>query len=169
VGITIERIVVTWTSSYPSFSPLSNRPSLNLVQDLHASRILFDCGVPHVYLPGFYIGAQLTISLPDMERWVKGRGRIGDYLYELYTNNPIQRQRGITDQADRTWVIWDLINFAWLLDPDWVPSELMSSPVLGEDLYWEHPDSRHLMREAVGIDRDAIFRDFFRKLENAPR
>jgi len=165
----IERIVVTWTSSYPSFSPLSNRPSLNLVQDLHASRILFDCGVPHVYLPGFYIGAQLTISLPDVERWVRGRGRIGDYLYELYTNNPIQRQRGITDQDDRTWVIWDLINFAWLLDPEWVPSELMPSPLLGDDLHWEHPDGRHLMREAVGIDRDAIFRDFYRKLEQAPR
>ena len=163
----IERIVVTWTSSYPSFSSLSSRPSLNLVQDLHASRLLFDCGVPHVYLPGFYIGAQLTLSLPDMERWVRGRGKIGDYLYDLYTHNPIQRQRGITDQDGRTWVIWDMINFAWLMDPDWVPSQLVPSPVLNQELYWEHPDGRHLMREAVGIDRDAIFRDFFRKLEAA--
>jgi len=164
----IERIVVVWTSSYPSFSPLSNRPSLNLVEDLYASRLLFDCGVPHVYLPGFYIGAQLTLSLPDMETWVKGRGAIGDYLYHLYTHNPIQRQRGITDQEDRTWVIWDMITLAWLLDPEWVPSHLVASPVLGAELFWEHPDGRHLMREAVGIDRDAIFRDFFRKLETAP-
>ena len=127
-----------------------------------------DCGVPHVYLPGFYIGAQSTLSLPDMQRWVKGRGRIGDYLYHLYTNNPIQRQRGITDQEDRTWVIWDMINFAWLLHPDWVPSQLVPSPTLDADMSWEHLDGRHLMREAVGIDRDAIFRDFFQKLETAP-
>ena len=164
----IERMVVVWTSSYPSYSPHSNRPSLNLVQDLPASRTLFDCGVPHVYLPGYYIGAQLTISLPDMGRWVKGRGRIGDYLYHLYTHNPIHRQRGIVDQADRTWVIWDLITLAWLMKPEWVPSMLTRSPVLQEDLLWGHPPERHLMREGIGIDRDEVFRDFYRKLELAP-
>ncbi len=164
----IERIVVVWTSSYPSWSPLSSRPSLNLVQDVPASRLLFDCGVPLVYLPGFYIGAQLTISLPDMERWVKGRGRIGDYLYHLYVHNPIRAQRGITDPADRTWVIWDLICFAWLMQPQWVPSRLTPSPVLDDDLLWRHPDGRHLIREAVGIDRDEVFRDFYRKLQKAP-
>lgn len=164
----IERIVVVWTSSYPSYSPLSNRPSLNLVQDVPASQLLFDSGVPHVYLPGFHIGAQLTISLPDMERWVNGKGRIGDYLYHLYTHNPIHHQRGITDQADRTWVIWDLITLAWLKEPDWVPTMLLPSPVLEDDLTWGHPDGRHTMREAVGIDRDAIFRDFYRSLDRAP-
>ncbi len=164
----IERIVVVWTSSYPSWSPLSSRPSLNLVQDLPASRLLFDSGVPLVYLPGFYIGAQLTISLPDMERWVRGRGRIGDYLHHLYVHNPIRAQRGVTDPAHRTWVIWDLICFAWLMQPEWVPSQLTPSPVLDEELLWQHPLGRHLMREAVGIERDEVFRDFYRKLDQAP-
>ena len=160
----IERIVVVWTSGYPSWASISNRPSLNLVQDVPASRLLFDCGVPLVYLPGFYIGAQLTISLPEMEQRVKGRGRIGDYLHHLYTHNPIHVQRGITDQADRTWVIWDLICVAWLLDSDWVPTRLVSSPTLDEDLCWQHQEGRHTMREAIGVDRDAIFRDLIRKL-----
>jgi inosine-uridine nucleoside N-ribohydrolase len=164
----IERIVVVWTSSYPSWSPLPSWPSLNLVQDLAASRLLFDSGVPLVYLPGFYIGAQLTISLPDMERWVKGHGRIGDYLYHLYTHNPIRIQLGVTDAAHRTWVIWDLICFAWLMQSEWVPSRLTPSPVLDEELLWQHPPGRHAIREAVGIFRDEIFRDFYRKLETAP-
>ncbi len=43
-----------------------------------ASRLLFECGVPVVYHPGFYVGAQLKISLPEMEAWVRGRGAIGD-------------------------------------------------------------------------------------------
>ncbi|MEM7615148.1 MAG: nucleoside hydrolase, partial [Pseudomonadota bacterium] len=46
----VERIVVIWTSAYPSHAPHCNRPSLNLVQDVHASRLIFDSGVPHVYL-----------------------------------------------------------------------------------------------------------------------
>ncbi|MDQ7026856.1 MAG: nucleoside hydrolase [Anaerolineae bacterium] len=164
----IEKIVVLWTSSYPSWVSLNNRPSLNLVQDIPSSQLLFDCGVPHVYLPGYYIGEQLKLSLPDMEAWVRGKSKIGDYLYHLYTHNPIHPIQGINDHYARTWVIWDLINFAWLLNPEWVPSHIVRSPILTDDLYYVQHPKRHLMREAVGIDRDAIFRDLFAKLEKAP-
>ena len=57
-------------------------------QDMLSSQLLFDSGVAQVYLPGFHVGAQLGISLPEMEQWVKGKGAIGDYLYELFMNNP---------------------------------------------------------------------------------
>lgn len=166
----IERIVVLWTSSYPSaVTYLNNIVSLNLMQDKLASQLLFDCGVPHVYLPGFYVGEQLKMSLPDMEAWVRGKGKIGDYLYHLYTHNPIYPMQGINDHFGRTWVIWDLIDIAWLLNPAWVPSRLTQSPVLTDDLFYRQEPGRHLMREAYAIDRDAIFRDFFSKLEQAPR
>lgn len=164
----IKRIVVTWTSSYPSVVNLSNRPSLNLMEDPLASQLLFDCGVPHVYLPGYYIGEQLKLSLPDMERWVKGRGKIGDYLYHLYTHNPIHKITGVNDHFGRTWVIWDVINFAWMMNPDWVPSRIVHSPKLTDDLFYVLDDNRHIMREAYGCNRDEIFRDFFTKLEKAP-
>lgn len=163
----IRNMVVVWTSAYPSSCHLANAPSLNLVQDRLASQLLFECGAPHVYLPGFHVGAQLKISLPDMERWVRGKGAIGDYLYELYTHNPIHAQRGITDYAWRTWIVWDMINIAWLLNPDWVPSDLRPSPLLDDDWFWQHPPNRHLIREAYDVNRDAIFRDFYLKLEGA--
>lgn len=164
----VENMVVLWTSAYPSASPHSNLPSLNLMQDFEASSLLFDSGVAHIYLPGFYIGEELKISLPDMERWVLGKGKIGDYLHHLYINNPIHRQRGISEHFGRTWIVWDLINIAWLLNPEWVPSMLTPSPMLDREWYWQHDDRRHLMREATGINRDAIFRDFFQKLDLAP-
>ncbi|RMF01668.1 MAG: hypothetical protein D6768_10115 [Chloroflexi bacterium] len=163
----IKHIVVLWTASYPSCVTLPNDASFNLVQDVLSSQLLFDCGVPLVYLPGFHVGAQLSISLPEMERWVKGRGAMGDYLYHLYTHNPIRAQRGISDHFGRTWIIWDLINFAWLLNPAWVPSQLVRTPTLTDDLFWRHNAGRPLMREAYGVNRDAIFRDFFTKLEQA--
>ncbi len=86
-----------------------------------------------------------------------GSTNIGNYLYWLYTHNPIHAQRGI-------------INIAWLLDPDWVPTEMMRVPLLGDDPLWHHSDGvpQHLIREAFDIDRDAIFRDFFSKLNHAP-
>ena len=73
----INNIVVTWTAAFPTSA---NRPnySFNLEQDMPASQLLFSSGVPHVYLPGYHVGAQLSISLPEMERWVKGCGAMGD-------------------------------------------------------------------------------------------
>jgi len=164
-----ENIVVIWTSAYPSKAPHCNRPSLNLVQDIHASRIIFDSGVPHVYLPGYQVGAQLKLSKPEMEKFVKGRGAIGDYLWHLYTNNPLHKLFAFEDVDRSTWVIWDIINIAWLINPEWVPTYVTQSPMLDDDLYWKHDDARHLMREAHDVQRDAIFLDFYDKLEAAAR
>lgn len=162
----VERIVVVWTSGYPSHAPQPNR-SFNLEQDLVATRTLLDSGVPHVYLPGFQVGAQLRLSLPEMERWVRGRGAVGDWLFELYTHNPLWALQGITSFFAHSWVIWDLINIAWLIEPGWVPSGLVRTPVLDDELRWRAAPGRHLMREAYAVDRDAVFGDFFRSLEGA--
>jgi inosine-uridine nucleoside N-ribohydrolase len=160
----IRDIVVVWTSGYPSSAPHSNRPSLNLVQDLPASRILFDCGVPHVYLPGYHVGAQLKVSLPEMERFVQGRGAIGDLLHHLFTHNPLHDMFALDDTARRTWVIWDIINIAWLINPDWVPTWMTTSPRLDDALFWQKDPARHPMREAHDVQRDEIFLSFYDSL-----
>ena len=161
-------VVVVWTSAYPSSAPHCNRPSLNLVQDPLASRLIFDCGVPHVYLPGYHVGAQLKVSLPEMEAFVRGRSAIGDYLCQLYAGNPLHEMFAIEDAGRRTWVIWDIINIAWLLNPGWVPTRLTPSPILDEALYWRHEPGRHQMREAYDVQRDDIFIDLYDKIARAP-
>lgn len=162
----IRNVVVLWTAGFGSESSRPNDDSFNLIQDLTAARVIFDCGVPLVYLPGFHIGAQLRLSLPEMKAWVQGRGAIGDYLYWLYTHNPIRQQRGVSGHFGRTWIIWDLIDIAWLLNPAWVPTELRPTPVLDDDLVWRQAPGRPPMREAYDIDRDGIFRDLLGKLGN---
>ena len=157
-------VVVIWTSAYPSHAPHSVRPSLNLVQDVASARVLFDCGVPLVYLPGYHVGAQLKISLPEMAAHVKGRGAIGDYLHHLYTHNPLHHMFALSDTARRTWVIWDLICIAWLVNPDWVPTFMTTSPILTEDLHWQKDPDRHFIREAYDVQRDEIFLHFYDKL-----
>ena len=161
----INNLIVVWTSGFPTHSINNNSHSFNLVQDVLSSQLLFECGVANVYLPGYNVGAQLTLSLPDMKEFVKGRGDIGNYLYELYTNNPLHKQRGVIDQTWRTWVIWDVITIAWMIDASWVPSHIVSSPVLNDELYWKRNNESHPMREAYGVNRDAIFHDFFTKID----
>lgn len=159
----VERIVVVWTSGYPSHAPQVN-DAFNLEQDMAASRLLLDSGVPHVYLPGFQVGAQLRLSLPEIEQHVRARGAIGDYLHQLYTHNPLWDMLGLAIAPGYSWVIWDVINIAWLIQPDWVPSELVRTPRLGDDRRWQPDPARHLMREAYAVQRDAIFGDLFEKL-----
>ena len=163
----IDKIVVVWTSGYPSQAPQTNY-AFNLEQDMVASTVLMDSGVPLVYLPGYHVGAQLRLSLPEMERYVKGRGAIGNHLHHLFTHNPLWDFVGIDSFYAHSWVIWDVINIAWLINPAWVPSDMVPTPVLGADRRWHQASGRPPMREAYGVARDAIFRDFFEKLEAAP-
>ena len=162
----VEKIVVVWTSGCPSHAPHANN-SFNLEQDLPASQWLLDSGVPHVYLPGYHVGAQLRLSLPEVERYVSGRGAMGHYLHHLFTHNPLWPVLGLDGTEPYSWVIWDIINIAWLLNPAWVPSELVRTPWLGADRRWVADPARHLMREAYGVQRDAIFADFLAKLAQA--
>ena len=139
------------------------------MQDIHASRLLFDCGVPHVYLPGYHVGAQLKISFAEMRDFVKGQSDVADYLFHLFTHNPLHEMFAITNREQRSWVIWDIINIAWLINPGWVASYMTTSPVLNDELYWEKHEDRHPMREAYDVQRDEIFLDLWQKLGTAYR
>lgn len=154
-----ERVNVVWTSAYPMFWPLPNA-SFNMAQDLHASRALLESGVPLTYLPGYYLGEQLRISVPELQAHVRGKGPVGDALYELCVGS-----RWLSDVPGASKVMWDLVDVAWVLDPTWLPSRLLPAPRLAEDLRWvDAGPGRHLVREAVRVDRDAIWTDLFRVL-----
>jgi purine nucleosidase len=158
-----QRIVVVWTSGYPSHAPHVN-DSFNLEQDPAASRALLDSGVPVVYLPGFHVGAQLRLSLAEVEQHLRGGSPIGDDLHRLFTNNPLWELHPNDPTRPYSWVIWDLICVAWLLEPRWVSTYITRTPQLGPDLRWQPDPARPPMREAHAVDRDAIFNDLFEKL-----
>ncbi len=154
-----DRICVVWTSAHPTFWPHATA-SYNLSLDLHASRVLFDSGVPLVYLPGYYVGEELRTTRAELEQFVRGQGALGDYLWQTWEEHWMTSTRS----PGFSKVIWDLINIAYLVEPSWLQTHLVSSPVLGEDLHWHHPAGRHQIREAVDVDRDAVFGDLFRVL-----
>lgn len=175
----VRKIVVLWTAAYPTSARAPNS-SFNLDQDILAAQLLFDSGVPHVYLPGYHVGAQLTLSLPDMEAWIRDKGKLGNYLFNEYMVWHKIRQESATSNSNKgniprpdmrgyTKVIWDLINVAWLINPSYVPTELLRAPRFGNDTHWHHDQPhRHWMREAYAIDRDGIFLNLIQKFERAP-
>ncbi len=153
------RVQVVWTSAHPSWWP---RPtaSYNLSLDLHASRVLFDSGVPLVYLPGYCVGEELRTTAAELESYVKGRGRAGDYLWQTWESHWMTSNQ----KPGFSKVIWDMINVAYVVEPSWLATDLVTSPVLDADSRWQHPPGRHLIREAYDLDRDACFGDLFSRL-----
>lgn len=156
----VERIVVVWTAAYPSFWPGVNT-SYNLAQDVPAARVLLESGVPLVYLPGYYVGEELRVSRAEIAAHVAGRGPFGEYLHRLYERHP----RG-GHALGQSKVLWDLINVAWLLDASWFTVHSIPTPSLDGELCWiAHGPDRHAMLEAIDVDRDEIFADFYRCLD----
>lgn len=153
-----EKIVVIFLAGYPSAAPHGD-DSFNLVQDRFASNVLFESGVHLLYQPGYQVAEVLGFSLPDSERWLKGHGVLGDLLHEIYVDNPIDRD---VEKIGRSWVVWDIIATAWLIDPVWVPTFETSRARVTERHTWEPIDGT--MLEAYKVQRDAIFGDLLAKV-----
>ena len=70
------------------------------------------------------------------------------------------------DPANYPWskVIWDISAVAWVINPKWLPSTLVPSPYLTDDLHWKQLPNRHQIRVITDLQRDAIFHDLYEKL-----
>jgi purine nucleosidase len=156
----VERIVVCWLGGHASTWHRTNE--FNLRQDLHASRVILDSGVPLALFPCVPVVEHLRTTLPEMERYIAGRGAIGDYLFQIYRDY-------VQDKPGRSKVIWDLAPLAWLINPGWAEMVSRPSPRLTDQLTWSHDPHRHLIREAIHISRDGVFADLFAKIERQRR
>ena len=152
----LERIVVVWLGGQPFYWP-NNKGAFNLVQDLNASRLIFDCGVPLVHIPMYSVSSHLLTNLPEIQRYVEGQGEIGDYLAKIF-------REFSTDHFAYSKVIWDISAIAYLINDQWVETEIVNSPILTDLMTWSIDHSRHFIRNATVVRRDPIFRDFFTKL-----
>jgi inosine-uridine nucleoside N-ribohydrolase len=157
-----DKIVVVWLGGTTHEWPSARE--FNLDQDIHASRVLFDSGVPLVQVPTKNVSEHLRTTIPEMERCMKGRSRLGDYLFEQFAD--YAKAHTQDKPANYPWskVIWDISTVAWIVEPKWVPSALVPSPLLTDGFQWKREPGRHLIRVATNVNRDAVFFDLFEKL-----
>jgi inosine-uridine nucleoside N-ribohydrolase len=153
----IKNMVVIWLGGD---APMwSNRPEFNLQQDVLSASVVMDSGVPFVQVPCLPVASHLMTTTPEMEVYVKGKGAIGDYLYEIFIEYG-------GDKYAYSKVIWDMAAVAYLLNPRWTQTETIHSPILSVDrVTWGFDNSRHFIGMVKSLNRDAIFGDFFLKLE----
>ncbi len=106
------------------------------------------------------VASHLLTSPSEMIQELKGSSDIGDYLCALVENYEHRQEHGWSK------VIWDIACVAWILNPKWVPSQLLHSPIAQDDGTWSYSKPRHLIRQAYWTNRDPIYQDLFSKLRS---
>ena len=151
----IEKIVVVWLGGNSLDWP--HQKEFNLMQDVKAAQVVLNSGVPIVIMPCQPVVSHFHTTIPELNFYLKGKTKLSDYLL----SSTIEYSGG----AD-TWskVIWDVTAVAWLINPSWLPTNLVHSPVLTDQVTYSTDHSRHFIRMASSLNRDAIFRDLFGKI-----
>lgn len=151
----IENIVVVWLGGNGLSWP--NQKEFNLKQDVLAARVVFDSGVPMVVMPCRPVVSHFHTTLPELAYYLKDKNELSDYLYNIVVEYS-------KDQEAYSKVIWDVTAVAWLVNPSWIRTNLVHSPILTDQVSFSVDHSRHFIRMAESLNRDAIFADLFRKL-----
>ena len=151
----IENIVVVWLGGNGLDWP--NQKEFNLQQDVLAAQVVFNSGVPLLIMPCRPVVSHFHTSIPELNYHLKGKNDLSDYLL----SSTIEYSGG-KDVWSK--VIWDVVAIAWLVNPSWVPTNLVHSPILTDQVTFSIDHSRHFMRIATSMNRDAIFKDLFGKL-----
>ena len=151
----IENIVVVWLGGNSLYWP--HQWEFNLQQDVLAAQVVFNSGVPFVTLPCQNVVSHLHTTIPELKYHLEGKNELSDYLYKI-----VLEYSG----GQKAWskVIWDVSAIAWLINPAWVSTDLVHSPILTDQKTFSVDHSRHFIRMATSLNRDAIFRDLFEKL-----
>lgn len=169
----IEKITLIWLGGNALHWP--HTVEFNLAGDVLAARLIFDCGVPLILIPCAGVTTHLISTVSEIEQHVQGKGAIGDYLAETFKSYN-------KDHFAWSKEIWDVVAIAYLINDEWIPSNIVSSPVIAQrtpvdvrnqdpyswtkhPLMWTFDNSRHQIRCAYYVNRDPIFRDLFTKLD----
>lgn len=152
----VRNIVVVWLGGNGHQWP--HQREFNYQQDLKSSRVLFDSGVPLVQLPCTPVVTHFATTVPEMEKYLAGSGPTGEYLLQIFKEYH-------KDHFAWSKVLWDMTAVAWVINPRWLPSDLVHSPIVTDNYTFSFDRSRHLIRTVNFVQRDPIFRDFFTKLQ----
>jgi len=153
----INKIIVVWLGGKGLNWPTASE--FNLRQDLYSSKILFDSGVPLVQIPTEPVSSHLLTTLPEVEHHLRGYNDIGDYLVDIFKG---YRE----DHFAYAKVIWDIAVVAYIINHDWVSTNLSSTPILTDQVTYSVDNNRQLYKVATYVNRNKVLEDLFIKIQH---
>ena len=183
-----EKIVIIWLAGQPL--EFGHGIEFNMMQDVRASQVILDSGVPLVLIPCMNVASALTVSEQELRDNLAGKNELSDYLYSMvakaFCDEEAEKaymkvdrggyllgredyseeylQKFPTDHISWSRIIWDISTIAFLKNPNWVLSKFEKAPVLKNDLRYVRGNARASIRVANYCWRNYIFGDLFYKL-----
>ncbi len=154
-----DKVTIVWLGGHVLNWP--DAREFNLQGDPYAARILLDRAQDLVMLPALGVTSHLLVSVPLLERDLEGSNPLGTYLTKI-----VREHRPDDLGAEKE--LWDVAATAFAINPDWVPCDVIHSPILTDDLHWRLDPTRHPIRIARWVQRNAIFADLFSKIRSIP-
>ncbi|MGI6173218.1 MAG: nucleoside hydrolase [Christensenellales bacterium] len=154
----LDKIVIVWTATNEFSWPTARE--FNIMQDVPASKVIFDSGVPVVFVPAMGVSSHMMSTIWELRACIGGKNALCDTLcdlFEAYSDNHFGWAKEI----------WDIAAIAWLVDPEMAPSELLHMPWLSEDCRLSFDNNRHMCRVVRMLRRSEIFGDMFGVLSDA--
>lgn len=156
-----SRVTVVWVGGgpYPEGGPEDN-----LSKDIQAARALLASAIDFVQIPATTY-RRVRVSLSELFLRVRGKGRIGTYLYDQLVEFNAALNRPWN--AGETWCLGDSTAIGVLLDPDSCIWEDFPAPYYGDDMGVERVDHGRVVHVVTAVDSRLIIEDMYAKLEIA--
>jgi hypothetical protein len=151
-----ENVVVLWIGG--GWWPTGG-PEFNAFNDWMAADVVFSSKLPLVQYPRTTY-RMMRVGVAEMERFVLGKGAIGDYLISLFKTWRID-----APSPREWWVYGDSPAVGTLINPEWGYYVELPAPRLNPDLSYRHEAGNRKIEVCVEVVAGEIFADFFRKLE----
>jgi inosine-uridine nucleoside N-ribohydrolase len=151
-----ERVVVLWIGG--GWWPTGG-PEFNAFNDWMAADLVFSSSLPLVQYPRTTY-RMMRVGVAEMERFVMGKGAIGDYLVSLFKTWRID-----SPSPRRWWVYGDSPAIGTLINPEWGYYVQLPALRLKPDLSYQREANQRQIEVCVEVQAGEIFEDFFRKLD----
>ncbi len=155
-----EKVIVLWIGG--GWWPQGG-PEFNAFNDWIAADVVFSSSLPLVQYPRTTY-RMMRVGIAEMERFVLGKGAIGDYLVSLFKTWCID-----TPHPREWWVYGDSPAIGTMINPEWGYYVQLAAPRLKADLSYQFASASRQIEVCVEVVAGEIFLDFFRKLETFAR
>lgn len=152
-----ENVVVLWIGG--GWWPTGG-PEFNAFNDWIAVNVVFSSLLPLVQYPRSTY-RMMRVGVAEMERFVMGKGAIGDYLVSLFKS-----WRITTPTPRKWWVYGDSPAVGTMINPQWGYYTKLPAPSFKNDLSYESVSTSREFEVCVEVTAGEIFADFFGKLND---
>lgn len=152
-----EKAVVVWLGGHALH--WKNNHEFNLYQDVPATQVVFDSGIPLVQIPCCGVCTEFLTTVPELKYYLASKNDLCDYLVDM-TEQFVNRPSKVTLSK----VIWDVTAVAAIVKPDTLDMVEIPRPIVTDNELYAFDMARPHYLYVRHINRDRLFSDLFQKL-----